>query len=117
MLKKKGFTLTELIIVIVIISVLSAVLIPSFVNVIHKANVSADIQQIRNINVELKVDEISLNGIRQTPSDAFSAVSINNTKVLLTRTKNYIYILVNKKMSPFVKELIHDYSKYIEIIS
>ena len=37
--------------------------------------------------------------------------------VALTRTKNYIYILVNKKMSPFVKELIHDYSKYIEIIS
>lgn len=101
MLKKKGFTLTELIIVIVIISVLSSVLIPSFVNVIHKANVSADIQQIRNINVELKVDEISLNGIRQTPSDAFSAVSINNTKVLLTRTKNYYYAW-NQKENQFV---------------
>ena len=37
--------------------------------------------------------------------------------VALTRTKNNIYILVNKKMSPFVKELINDYSKYIEIIS
>ena len=37
--------------------------------------------------------------------------------VALTRCKNNIYILVNKKMSPFVKELIKDYSKYIEIIS
>lgn len=37
--------------------------------------------------------------------------------VALTRTKNNIYIMVNKKMSPFVKELIHDYSNYIEIIS
>ena len=37
--------------------------------------------------------------------------------VALTRCKNNIYILVNKKMSPFVKELIHDYPKYIEIIS
>jgi DNA helicase-4 len=36
--------------------------------------------------------------------------------VALTRTKNNIYIMVNKKMSPFVKELIHDYSNYIEII-
>ena len=35
--------------------------------------------------------------------------------VALTRTKNKIYILVNKKMSPFVKELIHDYKQYIEI--
>lgn len=36
--------------------------------------------------------------------------------VALTRTKNYIYILVNKKTSPFVKELIHDYRNSIEII-
>ena len=36
--------------------------------------------------------------------------------VALTRTKNYIYILVNKKISPFVKELIKHYPDYIEII-
>ena len=35
--------------------------------------------------------------------------------VALTRTKNKIYILVNKKISPFVKELIHDYPNYIDI--
>ena len=35
--------------------------------------------------------------------------------VALTRTKNKIYILINKKMSPFIKELIHDYKDYIEI--
>ena len=37
--------------------------------------------------------------------------------VALTRTKNNIYIMVNKKRSPFVKELLHDYKDYIEIIS
>lgn len=36
--------------------------------------------------------------------------------VALTRTKGYIYIMVNKYMSPFVKELIRDYKDYIEII-
>ena len=36
--------------------------------------------------------------------------------VALTRTKNSIYIMVNKKISPFVKELIHDNKKKIEII-
>lgn len=36
--------------------------------------------------------------------------------VALTRTKNIIYIQVNKKISPFVKELIKNYKNYIEII-
>lgn len=36
--------------------------------------------------------------------------------VALTRTKNSIYIMVNKKISPFVKELIHDNKEKIEII-
>lgn len=35
--------------------------------------------------------------------------------VALTRTKSYVYIMVNKRISPFVKELIHDYKDYIEI--
>ena len=35
--------------------------------------------------------------------------------VALTRTKNKIYILVNKKISPFIKELISDYKDYIDI--
>ena len=37
--------------------------------------------------------------------------------VALTRTKNNIYIMVNKKRSPFIKELLSDYKNYIEIIS
>ncbi len=37
--------------------------------------------------------------------------------VALTRTKNNIYIMVNKKRSPFINELLHDYINYIEIIS
>lgn len=36
--------------------------------------------------------------------------------VALTRTRNIIYIMVDKKMSPFVKELIRDYKNYIEIL-
>lgn len=39
--KKKGFTITELVIVIAVIAILAAVLIPTFSNVIEKANESA----------------------------------------------------------------------------
>ena len=39
--RKKGFTITELVIVIAVIAILAAVLIPTFSNVIEKANESA----------------------------------------------------------------------------
>ena len=47
---KKGFTIVELVIVIAVIAILAAVLIPTFSNLIKKANQSSDIQLIRNLN-------------------------------------------------------------------
>ena len=60
-LKRKGFTIVELVIVIAVIAVLAAVLIPTFSNLIKKANESVDIQLVRNMNVILEQDE-ALNG-------------------------------------------------------
>lgn len=42
---KKGFTIVELVIVIAVIAILSAVLIPTFGNIIENANQSAAIQE------------------------------------------------------------------------
>ncbi len=53
--KKKGFTIVELVIVIAVIAILAAVLIPTFSNVIAKANESAALQACRNELVEMKV--------------------------------------------------------------
>ena len=47
-LKKKGFTIVELVIVIAVIAVLAAVLIPTFVNLTKKANQSAKPNRIKN---------------------------------------------------------------------
>jgi prepilin-type N-terminal cleavage/methylation domain-containing protein len=47
--KKKGFTLTELIIVIVIIAILIAALTPAILGVINRANRSADEADLRMI--------------------------------------------------------------------
>ncbi len=44
--KRKGFTIVELVIVIAVIAILAAVLIPTFVNIVNKANESADIQAV-----------------------------------------------------------------------
>ena len=45
---KRGFTITELVIVIAVIAILAAVLIPTFSNVINRANESAAMQEARN---------------------------------------------------------------------
>lgn len=44
---KKGFTIVELVIVIAVIAILAAVLIPTFSNVVEKANESKDMQAAR----------------------------------------------------------------------
>ena len=46
--KKKGFTIVELVIVIAVIGILSAVLIPTFANLVSKANESAKQQGLAN---------------------------------------------------------------------
>ena len=55
--KKKGFTIVELVIVIAVIAVLSAVLIPTFSNLVKKANMSADQQAVRQMNTALAMYE------------------------------------------------------------
>lgn len=50
--KKNAFTITELVIVIAVIAILAAVLIPTFSNVIAKANESAAMQEARTALTE-----------------------------------------------------------------
>ena len=55
---KKGFTIVELVIVIAVIAILAAVLIPTFTNLVKKANESKDTQLIRNLNTALATNDI-----------------------------------------------------------
>lgn len=58
---KRGFTITELVIVIAVIAILAAVLIPTFSNVIKRANESAAMQEARseydNFSPEVVLDD------------------------------------------------------------
>ena len=53
--KKKGFTIVELVIVIAVVAILAAVLIPTFSNLVKKANLSADQQAVRQMNTALAI--------------------------------------------------------------
>ena len=52
---KRAFTITELVIVIAVVAILAAVLIPTFANIINKADESADTQVAREMNTALSV--------------------------------------------------------------
>ena len=55
--KKKGFTIVELVIVIAVIGVLTAVLVPTFVNLVNKANQASDESLVTNLNKALAMAE------------------------------------------------------------
>lgn len=69
--KKKGFTIIELVIVIAVIGILTAVLVPTFINLTAKANEAADDSLVKNLNTALKVEEQLLgNKKNETLQDA-----------------------------------------------
>ena len=59
---KRGFTIVELVIVIAVVAILSAVLIPTFSSLIKKANVTADQTLVRNLNTSLAIASDGKNG-------------------------------------------------------
>ena len=69
-----GFTIVELVIVIAVIGILSAILIPTFVGLVNKASVSADVMTVKNINTQLKIDE-EINGKPATYGDMLAVAS------------------------------------------
>lgn len=62
----------ELVIVIAVIAVLSAVLIPTFSNIVQRANESNDTQLVRNLNTALMAD---VGNEHKTMQDAIDAVA------------------------------------------
>ena len=68
---KKGFTIVELVIVIAVIAILSAVLIPTFGGIVDKANKSSAEQAARNGYTEcyaLDMADGVLDGYEGTPA-------------------------------------------------
>lgn len=87
-MKKKGFTIVELVVVIAVIAVLAAVLIPTFATLIKKANRSADTQNLRNMNTLLAIEKAESGEV--SLSDAIKAV-YNGGYDLMTKDADHRY--------------------------
>lgn len=95
---KKGFTIVELVIVIAVIAILAAVLIPTFANLIKKANLSSDEVAVRNMNTVLQANAVdgkpaNLYEVRQLLSEN----GFNADKNMIPATKGYSFLWNSEK--------------------
>ena len=88
---KKGFTIVELVIVIAVVAILAAVLVPTFVSVVKKANESKDTQLVRNLNTALAVDtEVGKHETMQSALEAAAKAGYDVAKINASATDNEI---------------------------
>ena len=87
---KKGFTIVELIIVIVVIAVLAAVLIPTFSNLIQKANEAKDTALVSNLNKGLKMSSKDFATMHEALQAVEENVGVNVEKISAVATDSKI---------------------------
>ena len=96
---RNGFTIVELVIVIAVIAILAAVLIPTFTNLIKRANLSNDQSFVKNMNTIL-LAEGTIDPFK-TAGDAIDALNRNGFAGKYepyTTGYHYCYSLENNKM-------------------
>ena len=74
MRKEKGFTLIELMVVIVIIAILAAVALPNFMGATEKARESAVTSAVKALQTSLEMYAVDHNGTYPQTSDGSSAL-------------------------------------------
>lgn len=116
--KKKGFTITELVIVIAVIAILTAVMIPTISSLVKKANMSADQQAARQMNTVLST-EMNVDTLEEA-IDVLAESGYNAEDSLIPISKDHSFywyktyntvVIVNTKDNVVVFPTAEQYSK------
>ena len=116
--KKKGFTITELVIVIAVIAILTAVMIPTISSLVKKANMSADQQAARQMNTVLST-EMNVDTLEEA-IDVLAESGYNAEDSLIPISKDHSFywyktyntvVIVNTKDNAVVFPTAEQYSK------
>lgn len=120
MKKENGFTMIELIVVIALIAIISAILVPSFSEITKKSKIKTDINSLITIQNAVDLYEIETNKLATsiqelvtngyipkdpTPQYTTSSYSINSTIILNTTLAVYVYKSDDTFISDYIKTL------------
>lgn len=118
--KKKGFTIVELVIVIAVIAILAAVLIPTFSNIVRKANISSDTQLVRNLNTALALDnkehktmQSALDAAEEGGFDVAKISSKISENKILWDSKNDVFCYLNGDTVEYVPNSVVEGDKLL----
>ena len=103
--RNKGFTITELVIVIAVIAILAAVLIPTFSNVIEKANQTAASSSC-NVALSEYIAMVTLDG---DPDN-------NDVTGVVFSSNNYYYVYDGEKLN-YIGNSEKDSAKLLAVTS
>lgn len=112
---KKGFTIVELVIVIAVIGVLTAILVPTFINLTAKANKASDQSLVSNLNTALKMQEAEDGEKNPTMHDAVLDLEEQGFKLSQLVTKSKEALLWNSETNEFELEKNQEGVKYWKI--
>lgn len=101
---KKGFTIVELVIVIAVIGVLTAILVPTFINLSSKANKASDNALITNLNKTLAAAESEAGEKPATMHEAVQSLEKYGYDVSQIVNKSEEKILWNSNSNRFFLE-------------
>lgn len=114
---RKGFTIVELVIVIAVIAVLTAVLVPTFISLSKKSKESVDKSLVHNLNVALKADVAEGKEKPVTMQDAVDALKRQGYYLpqLVTKSDEDLVYSIEKNEFCLSSDAKGDHFKYWHI--